>query len=224
MLLAAIFAAVACGGSGQGGGDQSNSSETTGNASSPRTLPEQEPLSAGKYRTKTFEPEFSFEVGEGWEVAGQFDESASIARGGDTFLSFSSPRKVYDSKEPGDQREIAAPETVDEWVAWYRANPHLDFAKLEPVTLGDASGVRFETTVTSAPDKATDDCGVPCVPGYPIGPTAVVFYLEDQQLNYVLKVGDETLDINIAAPPDQLEAFLPEAQKVLDTVEWNAGS
>jgi hypothetical protein len=36
-------------------------------------------------------------------------------------------------------------------------------------------------------------------------------------------VGGETVVIDVAAPADKFDQFLPKVQKVLDTVEWRDG-
>jgi hypothetical protein len=36
-------------------------------------------------------------------------------------------------------------------------------------------------------------------------------------------VGGETVVIDVAAPADKFDEFLPKAQKVLDSVEWKGG-
>jgi hypothetical protein len=38
--------------------------------------------------------------------------------------------------------------------------------------------------------------------------------------DHVLEVGDEIVLVSVAAPTGELEGFLPKAQAVLDTVEW----
>jgi len=39
----------------------------------------------------------------------------------------------------------------------------------------------------------------------------------------IVDVGGETVVIDVAVPTDKFDAFLPKAQKVLDTVEWKGG-
>ena len=92
--------------------------------------------------------------------------------------------------------------------------------EFEPASIGGATGVRFDLAATSAPKEATDLCGIPCVPGYPVGPTAVDFFLGTEEQDLVLEVGDEIVLVSVTAPTGELEGFLPKVQEVLDTVEW----
>ena len=38
-----------------------------------------------------------------------------------------------------------------------------------------------------------------------------------------MDVGGETVLIDVSAPADKFDEFLPKAQKVLDSVEWKGG-
>lgn len=220
LLAAAVLTMTACGGGDDRSAALETEASTTETAAAPRTLPEQGPLPAGEYETRAFEPAFSFIVGEGWEVDGpELQDIVGIVYGGDSFLGFARPEKVFDSSKPAEQKEIPAPETVDEWVAWYRENPYLDLSKPEPVTVGSASGVRFDATVTGSPKDYPEECGeAPCVPAFP----GVAFYLGEREEELVLEVGGETVIVGIAAPAEKLEDFAPKAQEVLDTVRWKA--
>ena len=228
LLFAIVLTVGACGG---GGGDQSPSAEkepsTTDTAGSPRTLPEVGDLAAGEYRTEKFEPAFSFEVGTGWSMGGpEFEEALFIAQGEDGFLTFSNPKKVFDAKNPVEQREIPAPDTVEGWVAWHQKNPYLEVSDIErgSASVDGATGTSFHLEAASAPEKATEICGVPCVPGFPVGSTAYDFFLSDEERDMVLEVGEDVVIISVAAPKGRLDEFRPEAQKVLNTVEWKDSS
>ena len=225
-VFGAVFAVVATvGACANGSGEQADApareESTTEVASSPRTLPEQGPLDAGEYRTKNFEPAFTFEVGEGWVAGGpELDGAIFLIRVGERALIFASPEKVFDPKEPAEEREIPAPDTIEGWVDWHQENRYLDVSGTEPATIGGASGRRFHLEVASAPNKATEICGAPCVPGYPVGPTAMDYFIGYEEQDSVLDVGGETVIISVTAPKGNLGKFLPQAQKVLDTVEW----
>ena len=226
LLFAVVLTMIACGG---GAGDQPAAPETeastTGAAAAPNTLPEQGPLPAGEYRTETFEPAFSFEVGEGWEVAGpEAQDILGITQGGDSFLGFARPEEVFDPKNPAEREEAPAPETVDGWVAWYKENPYLEASETEPATVGGANGVRLDATVTSAPQDYPQECGAPCVPAFPTSGPEIDFYLGDREEDFVLEVGGEPVLVSITAPEDEFDEFLPKAQEVLDTVEWETES
>lgn len=184
-------------------------------------------LTEGKrYVSDEFEPAFSFRVGEGWTISvpSERQEFLGIAYGGDSFLSFSNPDQVFDPEEPAAQKKVPAPDTVDGWVAWHEQNPYLDVSELEPVSVGGATGVRFNARLNSIPENYPPGCGEPCVPAYPVGDTQLDFFPGDREQNFVLEVGEETVIVTITAPADRFEEFLPKAREVLDTVEWKATS
>jgi hypothetical protein len=179
-----------------------------------------------RYVTDEFEPAFSFRVGEGWTsgVPAERQEFLGITYGGDSFLSFSNPNRVFDPKEPAAQKKVPAPDTMDGWVAWHQQNPYLEVSDPEPASIDSATGVRFDARLTSIPENYPPGCGEPCVPAYPVGDTQLDFFPGDQEENFVLEVGDEVVTVSITAPADRFEEFLPKAREVLDTVEWEAAS
>jgi hypothetical protein len=201
--------------------------ETTAAAAAAGTLPEQGgPLPAGEYETEVFEPAFSFRVGEGWDVP--FPDLPDVVvlgvegTQGASSVGFSTPKEVFDPSKPAEQVAVPAPETVDGWVAWFREHPSLDTGDPVPASVGGVEGTRFDMVVSSAPEDYPEACGEPCVPGYPVSDpaTAFDFFPGDKERIVILEVGGEPVLVNAAAPEDEFEAFLPEAQQVLDTVEW----
>jgi hypothetical protein len=226
LFFALVLITGACGG---GGGESASSPESESSksetANSGRTLPEGGALSAGKYRTEKFTPAFSFEVGKGWSAGGpEFEDVVFLARGKDYSLGFANPQKVFAPEKPLEEKEIPAPDTVDGWIAWHKESPYLKVTDVEPATVGGATGKRFDLAVASAPRESTEICGDPCVPAFPVGLGPVDFFLGYEEQDLVLKVGDETVLISTSAPEGELEEFLPEAQEVLDTVEWESTS
>jgi hypothetical protein len=85
--------------------------------------------------------------------------------------------------------------------------------------------VRIDVTDTSVPDNySLDYCGgpPPCVPLFPYAGVdrtmASSVGIKDRFV--IVDVEGESVVINVAAPADEFDGFLPKAQKVLDTVEW----
>ncbi len=87
--------------------------------------------------------------------------------------------------------------------------------------MGGVSGERFDVTVSSLPKKRSDECE-DCVP---------VFRLEDgdpisivkgfkQRIFLVKGIESRTVAIIFYAPAGQFRQYLPEVQKVLDSVNW----
>jgi hypothetical protein len=143
------------------------------------------------------------------------------------YLIFSKPRHVFDPSNPSEQKEVPAPENVDEWVSWFQSHPNLETSKPVPARVGGASGMRIDVPVTSTPENYPQEVcyGTPCVPLYPLStgfPSENVI-IDSEGFKYwfiIVDVGGETVVIPAIAKPDKFDEFLPKAQKVLDTVKW----
>ncbi len=214
--------------SGCGGGGSADSGiddTTTETSTAASTLPEPGPLPAGEYRSEEFEPALSFEVGEGWEVAGpELPEALGIGQGREVGgVFFFNPREVFDPGRLGEGATVPAP---DDWVAWFQEHPHIDIEEPVDVTVGGIAGIQFDSVVASAPTDYPPECPEPCVPFLPLSDGgAIDFSVGERGQNIVLEdVEGETVLIQIGGPPARLEDFLPKAQEVLDTVQWEAKS
>lgn len=251
LLFAAVLTVGACGGDGgQESGDGGSVPETTQTTATPettdraqnaqtttatrtaKTLPDEfrAPVSPGKYVTDEFEPAFSFRVvDKGWKsFGGELPDSLGILQEEDRsarFLEFDNPQEVYDPQKLPKQAAIPEPE---DWAAWYQNHPYLETTKPEPVSVGGISGVRFTVEAASAPENYPEDvCGPdPCVSVFPLSDgTPVVHALGEPEQLTIVEVGAETVLIpiyGIGVSEEDLEAFFPVAQKVIDTVEWKA--
>jgi hypothetical protein len=140
-------------------------------------------------------------------------------------LIFTNPLHVFDLSNLSEPRELPEPDNAAEWVSWLQRQPHLDTSKPVPVNVGGVSGKQIDVTYASAPENYPQDiCGEqPCVPLYK-GSTS-----ESTNSSYegwkdrliILNVGGETVIIDAATLADEFDGFFPEAQQVLDTIEWN---
>jgi uncharacterized protein YjbI with pentapeptide repeats len=184
-----------------------------------------------------FEPAFRFAVGSWWWAPSTQQTADELLieqtwpeRG---YLIFTSPLNVFAPRNPSEQKEVPAPENVDEWVSWFQSHPNLETSKPVPASVGGASGMRIDVAVTSTPENyPRDDCEQPCVSLYPSSvlstpsaesPTrggSIRIYEETKVRYFIVDVKGETVVINVSASPDKFDEFLPKAQKVLDTVEW----
>jgi hypothetical protein len=180
----------------------------------------------GRYAASGFEPALSFSVSDGWrlsrpETTGWL--SIEGPEGGE--LIFTNPRHVYDPSDPSEPKEVPAPENADEWPSWFQSHPSLVTSKPLPVSVGGASGMRIDVTTSSTPKNYPQEvCGEqPCIPLYPSGKTPILSYEEFKYRFVIVDVGGEPVLIDVAAPTDKFDEFLPKAQKVLDTVEWTGG-
>jgi hypothetical protein len=87
--------------------------------------------------------------------------------------------------------------------------------------------VRIDVTATSIPENyPLDYCGEqPCIPLFLLGreegqTLKMASYDEFKDRFVIVDVEGETMVIDVAAPADEFDEFLPKAQKVLDAVEW----
>jgi hypothetical protein len=187
----------------------------------------------GRYVTREFEPPFSFEVGESWQSTAESTDGVFIGaepEGDQQLLSdllFTNPLHVFDPTSVSEPKELSAPEKAEEWVSWFQSHPNLDTSKPIPVSVGGASGMRIDVTPASTPeDYPRDVCGEQsCVPLYK-GSTSESTIVSGEGFKdrfVIVDVGGETVVIDVAAPTDKFDEFLPKAQEVLDTVEWKGG-
>jgi hypothetical protein len=95
------------------------------------------------------------------------------------------------------------------------------------VSVGGACGKLIDVMASSMPEnytrKVCDD--KPCIPLYPasVAPMASYEGWKDRFIIASVSVGGETVLIDVAAPVEKFDQFLPKAQKVLDSVEWKGG-
>jgi hypothetical protein len=178
-------------------------------------------IEPGRYHTTEFEPALSFEVGEGWTVHVPEEPTVfTVTQRSFNELTFVSPEKVFDQKDPNEL--VPAPQDLANWIAWFRQHPYLDTSpKLESATIGGVEGEQLETTVSAPSDYGSEPCGSH-VPIYPVRSGTDECFLRQERVRLiVLEVeGKAVLVIISAHQGELLEEFLPQAQEVLDTVEW----
>jgi uncharacterized protein YjbI with pentapeptide repeats len=180
----------------------------------------------GQYAAREFDPALSFTVSDGWRLPyPETTEQLSVGGPDGGALIFTNPRHVYDPNNPSEPKEVPAPETVDEWASWFQSHPNLDTSKPLPLSVGGAPGKRIDVTANSTSENYPRDyCGEePCVPLYPTSESMIVSYDGYKERFVILDVGGETVLIDVAPPADKFDEFLPKAQKVLDTLEWEGG-
>jgi len=182
-----------------------------------------------RYATSEFEPAVSFEwVSAGWDFAAELPVSSDFLfiEGPKVglILLFTNPLHVFDPSNPSEPKELPEPENAKEWVAWLQRHPNLDTSKPVSVSVGDVSGKQIDVAVTSTPENYPKEvCGEqPCVPLYPLlSDEPAIRVVEGWRDRFVIvDVGDETVIIDVKTYTDKFDEFLPKAQKVLDSVEW----
>jgi len=215
VMLAAlvVVALAACGG--------------TEKEAKPRPLPEDDKaLQPGEYRSEEFEPSLSFRVGNDWtNVPPESSEFLAIQRGGMGGVYFFRVKEVYEPARMGMPNVEEAPKDPKGWVAWGRHHPYLRTSEPEQVEVGGVEGKRIDVVVEDLPEDYRGRCGTNCVDiGRVEGVPPLkndIFAPEDAKERVTfLDVEGKTVTISITSPAIVFDDFVPEAQKVLDSVEW----
>ncbi len=192
-----------------------------------RTIPEgpNVTLRAGHYVSDEFKPAVSFKLDEGWQYPKEAYDLLSLEAPKDfpgSFLEFWVVRRVYKVVSSYEAKGQPAPEDL---VAWLQNHPRLDTEDPEPVSIGGVRGEQFDTAASRVPrDFYGSYCNEPCLPLFqPTSDRDASFslYKGDKVRLIVLEdVEGKTVAIDIIASAAKFDNFLPKAQKVLDTVEW----
>jgi hypothetical protein len=183
------------------------------------------PFTAGeRYLTDKFEPAFSFEaVGEGWALDGPEARYFLGLQNRGSYMDFLNAKDLM-VFEPSEADKVPAPEDM---VGWYQEHPYLDTEEPEPVSVGGVKGVYLETVVTPLPEGYDTEaaCKDPSDP--PTKRSLSLFSNPEAEYTLCLSPGDKVRtiwleDVN-GAPLSIMvwsQEFLPKAQKLLNTVEW----
>ena len=192
----------------------------------PRPLPDKsQKLDPGAYRTEDFEPAFSFEVGEGWST--DLPEAYDLliitrgAEGGGLGFTNLKGARFFKPTRTGSAYMTDVPKDV---VGWFRGHPYLETQGTDPVEVGGVEGVRLDLVVGDLPEGHDSVwCGSGCVNliSFGSGSPPLLLWQDDKARLIVLEdVGGETVITGFAGPTSEFEEHAPEAQKVLDTVQW----
>jgi hypothetical protein len=197
----------------------------------PRPLPEHEKaLQPGEYRSEEFEPSLSFRVGNGWtNVPPESSEFLALQRGVMGGVYFFRVKEVYEPVRKGMPNDVVeAPKDPKGWVAWGRHHPYLRTSftsEPERVEVGGVKGLQVAVVVGDLPKDYQGRCGTNCVDigrveGVPPLTNDVFLPGDDKGRVTFLDVEGETVTISISGPANVFDDFVPEAQKVLNSVEW----
>ncbi len=193
----------------------------------PRPLPEYDKaLQPGEYRSEEFEPSLSFRVGDGWtNVPPESSEFLALQRGEMGGVYFFRVKEVYEPARMGMPNVVEAPKDPKGWVAWGRHHPYLRTSEPEQVEVGGVEGKRIDVVVGDLPEDYRGRCGTDCVDigrveGVPPLKNDIFAPGDAKERVTFLDVEGETVTISITSPAIVFEDFVPEAQKVLDSVEW----
>jgi hypothetical protein len=205
-LVVTTLVLAGCGGGVVAGGQEEEAKA--------RPLPEPgQTLRPGEYRSEEFEPSFSFHVGKGWSLDTESSYDLVILRP-DQGMAFVRVEEVY---KPRTQDAVKVPEDL---VGWFQDHPYLKVEGLEPITVGGIEGKQFDVAV-DVPEDRFSMCGADCVDAIEYSAGNRVSYDEGEKYHaIVLDVKGKTVYIDYGAPAVNFDKVAPEAQKVLDSVEW----
>jgi hypothetical protein len=191
-----------------------------------RPLPEKpKALRPGTYRSEEFKPSLSFHVGKGWSSTPlESSDFLQIARGQTAALGFLNAQEAYKPTKTGEPNVVDAPEDM---VGWLQQHPYLQTSKPEPVRVGGVKGLQFDVVVGELPQNYIGTCasiaGNPyCVDLFRLSTGGPILLVEGEKAGVIVleDVGGETVTIGFVSPASEFGEFAPEAQKVLDSVEW----
>ena len=191
-----------------------------------RPLPEDpKALRPGTYRSEEFKPSLSFHVGKGWSSAPlEASDVLQITRGQTAGLGFGNVQEVYKPTRAGTPNVVDAPKDM---VGWFQQHPYLQTSKPEPVTVGGVKGVQFDVVVGDRPQTYIGTCtsvvGNPnCVDLFRLSTGGPILLVEGDKAGVIVleDVEGETVTIGFVSPASEFGELAPEAQKVLESVEW----
>ena len=193
-----------------------------------RPLPEDpKALRPGTYRSEEFKPSLSFHVGKGWSSSPleEASDALQITRGQVAGLGFANVQEVYKPTTTGTPNVVDAPQNID---GWLQQHPYLQTSKPEPVRVGGVKGLQFDVVVGDRPQNYIPMCtsivGNPnCVDLFRLSTGGPVLLVEGEKAGVIVLedvVEGEKVTIGIVSPASEFGEHAPEAQKVLESVEW----
>ena len=194
-----------------------------------RHLPEEaKPLQPGEYRTEEFEPSFSFRVSEGWKNSPP--EAFDILLLGKEPGGFGAVnvQRVYEPTKSGLPIVVNTPKHL---VGWLEHHPYLKTSHPEPVSVGGVKGLQLDVAVAKdLPDDyhsgVCSSIAEPeeCVDLFKVSTHHSPVFVSERSKLHLIVTKDElsglTVAMGYASRSTNFEEFAPEAQKVLDSVEW----
>jgi hypothetical protein len=196
-----------------------------------RHLPDEaNPLQPGEYRTEEFEPSFSFRVGKGWKNGTPEAFDVMLLTGGRTDrLGAVNVQRVYEPSKSGSPIVSSTPKDL---VGWLEHHPYLKTSDPEPVSVGGVEGQQLDVVV--AKDLPEDYHSGVCSPiaepeecvdlfwlsthGH-----SPIFVLESDKFRLIVlqtELSGQTVALGYVSQSTNFDEFAPEAQKVIDTIEW----
>jgi hypothetical protein len=203
------------------GDDSGNQNASSRAIVLPPITPGGTPLQAGDYTTSKFLPETTFALDRGWATASpEIDDYFDVIRQ-QAFkaISFERVQTVATTRDPSGTTPAPAPKRLLHWV---RTHPHLRTGTPQQTNVNGVPAVRLDAKVTSATAKPKS-CEAKCVPLFIPSDGTPVSYQPGDMLRFIfLTAGGGPLTITIAARANDFRSFLPQAKKVLQTVQFGS--
>jgi hypothetical protein len=118
-------------------------------------------------------------------------------------------------------------DTPKDMVGWQQQHPYLQTSKPEPVRVGGVKGLQFDVVLGELPQTYSGSCtaivGNPnCVDLFRLSTGEPIFLAEGYPVRVIVleDLEGDTVTIGSFSPASEFEEFVPEAQKVIDTVKW----
>jgi hypothetical protein len=230
-IVVVLFAGVVCIASACSAQDSSapKAEDETNPSTESKALPEKGSIPAGEYTTEEFEPSLSFRLeGQGWKILPPSSRDALFILKDSPLglLGFLHISRIFDEEELSKETQKPAP---DDLVAWIEHHPYLDASRPEQAPIGGVKGQQIEVTAARMPVDHPQFCSDPCVPLFALGTreNADNFWLyPNEKVRFIVleDVEGKTVALSIDSTTEEFEAFLPEAENVLDTVTWEDDS
>ena len=194
-----------------------------------RHLPDEaKALQPGKYRTEEFEPSFSFRIGKGWEndPPEAFD-ALFLSGGGTGGWGAANVQRVYEPSKSGTPIVVNTPKDL---VGWLEHHPYLKTSDPEPISVGGEKGQQLDVAVAKdLPEDYHSGVCSPiaepeeCVDLFRVSTPPPVFVSEGNKVRLIVlqnELSGQTIALGYASRSTHFDEFAPEAQKVIDTIEW----
>jgi hypothetical protein len=194
-----------------------------------RHLPEEaKALQPGEYRTEEFEPSFSFRVSEGWKNSPPEAFDISLLGQETGGLGSVNVQPVYELSKSGRPIVVNAPKDL---VGWLEHHPYLKTSDPEPISVGGVKGLQLDVTVAKdlPEDYHSGVCSSiaepeECVDLFRVSTHhSPVFVSESSKLHLIVtkdELSGSTVAMGYASRSTNFDEVSPEAQKVIDTIEW----
>src|SRR5215213_1430269 len=196
-----------------------------------RHLPDEaKHLQPGEYRTEEFEPSFSFRIGKGWknDPPEAFD-ALFLSGGGTGVWGAANVQRVYEPSKSGTPIVVNTPEDL---VGWLEHHPYLKTSDPEPNSVGGVEGLQVDVAVAKdlPEDYHSGVCSSiaepeECVDLFKVStPQVSPVFVSESTKTHLIVTKDElsglTVAMGYASRSTNFDEFAPEAQKVIDTVQW----